>query len=129
MRCRLSIVVPLPFCKCCFESINNLLKKSEALPVPDPGEEPEVLCGREFVEEDVVLRADSRHLADLLHLVAVGDVVAEDVRLPRRRRRHAWKRIGTAALGTEIGTWGFIRHYDCVTRVSLVAIHFSVGII
>ena len=51
-------------------------------PVPDPGVEPEVLGGREFVEEDVVLRADAGHLADLLHLVAVVHVVAEDVRLP-----------------------------------------------
>ena len=56
---------------------------------PDSGEEDEVLCGRELVEEDVVLGADAGHLSDLLHLVAVGDVVAEYVRLPRSRRRHA----------------------------------------
>ena len=55
--------------------------RCEAL-VPDPGKEPEVLGGCEFIKEYVVLRADAGHFADLHHLVSVVYVIAEDVRLP-----------------------------------------------
>ena len=35
-----------------------------------------MLSGRQLVEQDVVLRADPGHLADLVHVVRVGHVVS-----------------------------------------------------
>lgn len=41
------------------------------------GEELEVLARRQQIEEDIVLRTDSRHAAYRSHIVGVADVVAE----------------------------------------------------
>ncbi len=38
-----------------------------------------MLSGRQLVEQDVVLRADPGHLADLVHVVRVGRVVSRFV--------------------------------------------------
>ena len=42
---------------------------------PYPGKEGQMFNGCQLVKEDVVLRADSSHLSDLLHVIGIGDVV------------------------------------------------------
>ena len=69
---------------------------------PCPGKELQVFPGGQFVEEDVVLRADAGHLADLFHVVGVADVVAEDVGWPRGHRCHPGQHVEQGRLSGSI---------------------------
>jgi hypothetical protein len=43
-----------------------------------------VLLGGEIIEQDVVLRANSGHPPDFIHIIRVSDVVPKNISRPRR---------------------------------------------
>ena len=51
------------------KATHNFLNWAMVITYPDSGKELKVFPGRELIKENIVLRTDTGHLADLLHVV------------------------------------------------------------
>lgn len=71
---------------------------------PDSSKELEMFSRRELVIEDVMLGTDSGHLADLLHLVGVINVVSKDVGGSGRGRRHPSQHVEQGGFSSSVVT-------------------------